>query len=222
MTGRLRRTSGKRAAFGLMPQSGQGKMALQNRVLATGEIVADPARGLFMGNRGILHDDSRRLGRARWRHRAWIICVLRHKDWHRAVMTPGRYTELFFLDEAVALAAGHRPCALCRRGAYSVYRAGAGMTGRADEMDAKLHRERAVPRRFTQKRHGVRAETLPDGAILFDDGPKLVLGDSVRPVSASGYGAAEARPVGEVGVLTPPTSLAALWGGYRPILHGSA
>ena len=197
-------------------------MPLQNRVLATSEIVADPARGLFMGNRGILHDDAQRLGPARWRHRAWIICVLRHKDWHRAVMTPGQYTELFFLDEAVALAAGHRPCALCRRGAYAAYRASAGLTGRAGEMDAQLHRERAVPRRFTQKRHMARAETLPDGAILFDDGPKLVLGDGVRPVSASGYCAAERRPVGAVTVLTPPTSLAALSGGYRPVLHGSA
>ena len=84
-------------------------MPLQNRVLATGEIVADPARGLFTGNRGILHDANKRLREARWRHKAWIICELVHNDWHRDVMTPGNYTELFFLDEAVALAAGHRP-----------------------------------------------------------------------------------------------------------------
>ncbi len=73
-------------------------MRLQNRVLATGEIVADPARGMFMGNRGILHDDRKKLGRKRWQHKAWVTCVLKHKDWHRAVMTPNCYTELFFLD----------------------------------------------------------------------------------------------------------------------------
>ena len=197
-------------------------MPLQNRVLAAGEIVSSPARGLFMGNRGILHDATQRIGTARWRHKAWIICVLRHKDWHREVMTPGQYTELFFLDEAVALAAGHRPCALCRRAAYNAYRMSAGLTGRAAAMDAELHRQRAAPRRFEQRRHKALAEDLPDGAILFDDSAKLVQGDSIRPVTASGYGAPMIRPTGEVTVLTPPTSLTALRGGYFPVMHRSA
>ena len=195
-------------------------MPLQNRVLATGEIIAHPARGLFMGNRGILHGADRRLGPARWKHRAWIICALAHKDWHRQVMAPGTYTELFFLDEAVALAAGHRPCALCRRDAYRAYAAAAGQDGTAPALDARLHAERAIPRRFEQRRHMAPIDTLPDGAILFDGAPKLVLGDSLRPVRPDGYGPAEARPAsGQVTLLTPPTTVRALANGYRPELH---
>lgn len=198
-------------------------MPLQNRVLATGEIVADPARGLYMGNRGILHDDHKRLGPARWRHKAWIICVLKHKDWHREVMRPGNYTELFFLDEAVALAAGHRPCKLCRHTAYLAYARAAGHTGSAPDLDARLHAERALPRRFEQRRHRAGIATLPDGAILLDGTPKLVLGQTLRPVRPHGYGPPEPRPgSGEVTVLTPPTSLKALDGGYLPVLHSSA
>jgi hypothetical protein len=198
-------------------------MPLQNRVLATGEIVAHPARGLFMGNRGILHDDRRRLTRARWRHKAWIICELKHKDWHRPVMAPGNYTELFFLDEAVALAAGHRPCKLCRRDAYLAYADALGHTGAAPDLDACLHAERAVPRRFIQRRHAAPIDSLPDGAILFDGMPKLVLEDRVRPVTPNGYGAPEPRPgARQVTLLTPPTSLAALRNGFSPVLHPSA
>jgi hypothetical protein len=91
-------------------------MPLQNRVTPFGEIVAHPARGMVMGNRGILHDSGRRLHPTRrWTHKTWICCLCEFKGRHRAVMTPGRYTELFFLDEATALAAGHRPCFECRR-----------------------------------------------------------------------------------------------------------
>jgi len=198
-------------------------MPLQNRVLATGEITAHPARGLFMGNRGVLHDAHRRLGSARWRHKAWIICVLKWKDWHREPMTPGAYTELFFLDEAVALAAGHRPCALCRRAAYNAYRAAAAFTRPAPELDARLHAERAIPRHFAQRRHESDIAALPDGAILLDGTPKLVLGTTLRPVWPAAYGPPGPRPVrGTVTVLTPPTSLAALAKGYRPVLHPSA
>ena len=91
---------------------------LQNRVLPTGEIVSDPARGLLMGNRGCIHRPDRTLGPARWRTKMWISCVLVWRDVRRDVMPPGRWTALFFLDEATALAAGHRPCAYCRRGDY--------------------------------------------------------------------------------------------------------
>lgn len=93
-------------------------MPLQNRVTPFGEIIAHPARGELMGNRGILHDASQRLSPSRWRHRHWVTCLTRFKEWQRRVMQPHAYTELFFLDEATALAAGHRPCALCRRERY--------------------------------------------------------------------------------------------------------
>ena len=125
-------------------------MPHQNRTLATGEIVAHPARGLFMGNRGILHNETGQLGRALWKHKAWIICELSHKDWHREVLSPGNYTELFFLDEAVAFAAGHRPCKLCRRAAYLRFAGSAGHYGTAPELDSRLHDERAMPRLFRQ------------------------------------------------------------------------
>ncbi len=132
-------------------------MALQNRVTPTGAIVADPARGCFMGNRGILHDDRKRLGRARWRHKHWIVCVLAFRGRWRRVMEPRRYTELFFLDEAVALAAGHRPCAECRRGRYQDFLAGwangtghAGAIPKAAELDGILHAARMDPRHRRQ------------------------------------------------------------------------
>lgn len=197
-------------------------MPRQNRVLATGDIIADPARGLFMGNRGILHDDKQQLGSVRWRHKAWVTCVLRHKDWHREVMRPANYTELFFLDEAVALAAGHRPCALCRRVAFNAYRAAAGFTGDAKAMDATLHEARAFPRRFEQRRHQMDIGDLPDGAIILQGMPKLVLQDALMPVTSQGYGLSEKRAsMGEVTVLTPIPTLTALREEYRPILHPS-
>ena len=197
-------------------------MPLQNRVLATGDIVAVPARGMFMGNRGILHDRAQRLGRARWKHKAWVTCVLKHRDWHRTVMSSGAYTELFFLDEAVALAAGHRPCALCRHKDYVDYRTAAGLTGPSKDMDAKMQAERGEPRSFRQRRHHSEANTLPNGTIIFQGTPKLIWGDWARPVYAEGYGKPETRPIGKVTVLTPPTSIQALSNGYRPVLHETA
>ena len=116
---------------------------LQNRVLPTGDIVAIPARGTMTGNRGILHRPDKTLGAARWRHKAWICCTLDWQARRREVMAPNRWTELFFLDEAVALAAGHRPCAYCRRAAYLAFRAAwaraSGATPKAPEIDATLH-----------------------------------------------------------------------------------
>ncbi len=192
-------------------------MPLQNRVMPWGEIVADPARGLFTGNRGCLHDDQKRLGRARWRHRAWIICELQYKGWKRQVMTPGTWTELFFLDEAVALAAGHRPCALCRRAAYDAFRAAWGGAPKAPEMDAALHAARLGPRLWRQ------ASGLPDGAFVRAGGQAwLVQGATMRGFSPAGYGPAVSLPGGEVEVLTPGPALAVLAAGYRPVLHPSA
>ena len=192
-------------------------MALQNRVLPTGEIVADPARGLFTGNRGCLHDDQKRLGKARWKSRAWIICELKFKGWKRQVMTPRSWTELFFLDEAVALAAGHRPCALCRREAYNTYRGAWGGHPKAVEMDEALHAAR-LGKRIWQESEG-----LPDGAFVRVEGRGfLLLAGRMLPYAPAGYGRAMERVRGRVEVLTPTPTMAVLQAGYRPVLHGSA
>jgi hypothetical protein len=201
-------------------------MTLQNRVLPTGEIVADPARGLFMGNRGILHDGERRLGTARWRHKAWICCVLSFKGRRRVPMSPGAYTELFFLDEAVALAAGHRPCAECRRADFNRFRAAwaraTGETASAPAMDATLHAAR-VTRARAQVRHEAELSTLPDGAFVLNGGaPCLVHGGALLPFSPGGYGAPLPRPGGAATVLTPRPLVDALRAGYAPALHHSA
>lgn len=206
-------------------------MALQNRVTPAGEIIADPARGLFMGNRGILHDDAQRLGKARWRHRNWITCLLEFKERRRDVMSPRRYTELFFLDEAVALAAGHRPCAECRRERYRVFlaawREGAGQGDplpRARELDAVLHVARVDPATRRQRTYRAELAGLPDGVFIrLEDAPLLVLGDRLLPWTPGGYGAAIARPSGgPVTVLTPRPTVAAMIAGYRPALHSGA
>src|SRR5689334_8030658 len=133
------------------------RMPLQNRVLPTQEIVADPGRGLLMGNRGSLHSPDRRLGTTRWRSKAWICCVLDWKGIRRDPMPPGRWTALFFFDEAVALAAGHRPCHYCRRRDFLLY-AGAWARGRdlaerprAAELDVVLHSERVESRTRRQR-----------------------------------------------------------------------
>lgn len=201
-------------------------MTLQNRVLPTGEIRAIPARGTFTGNRGVLHDDQRRLGTARWRHKAWITCALQFKDFHRVPMTPGRWTELFFLDEAVALAAGHRPCAYCRRPAFTAWREAwtkaTGTRAFAPDMDACLHKAR-VRRDRSQVRHAAVADSLPEGAfLLWQDRPHLVTARGIHPYSPEGYGAPLTRPEGTVTVLTPEPTIAVLRHGFRPELHQSA
>ena len=200
-------------------------MPLQNRVLPTGEIVADPARGLFMGNRGILHDATGQLGPARWRHKNWVCCLLSFKGRRRALMQPGRYTELFFLDEAVALAAGHRPCAECRRADHLRFREAwalaHGARHRVPEMDAILHKARVTRDRW-QIRHKAPVEDLPDGAfVLWRDRPHLVQGAGILPFASHGYGRALPRPKGRALVLTPRPTLAVLAAGYAPVVHAS-
>jgi len=207
-------------------------MPLQNRVTPFGEIVAHPARGFFMGNRGVLHDDKQQLGSARWRMPHWVTCVLDFKGRRRAVMTPRRYTELFFLDEAVAFAAGHRPCAECRRADYNRYRAfwaaARGVENRvyAKEMDAILHPARVERGTRAQIRHRRALGELPDGVfVALDDMPGtafLVLGERLWPYDFARYGPARARPGGEVTVLTPAPTLAVLAAGYRVHVHPSA
>ena len=136
-------------------------MPRRNRVTPLSELVADPARGLVYGNRGCLHDGDGRIVR-RYAGRRWIACRLRFKDWRRApLVQPGRFTELFFLDEATAFAAGHRPCALCRREDYNRFVELVGL--RADAVDEQLHLERIDPQSRGQRRHEGRFEELPDG-----------------------------------------------------------
>lgn len=204
-------------------------MPRQNRVTPEGQIIADPARGLFMGNRGILHDSYGQMGKAMWRHKAWICCALSFKGRQLALAAPGHYTQLFFLDEAVALAAGHRPCAECRRADYTRFRAawgaaGLGQTARATEIDHCLHRARVNP--GTRQQITCRADIaqLPDGCFI-RIGPHtmLVSGSALYPFSMAGYLPPSRRPVaGEVTVLTPAPMVAVLRAGYRPIFHPSA
>ena len=204
-------------------------MPLQNRVTPSGQIVADPSRGLMMGNRGCLHGQGRTLGASRWRSKLWICCLLDFKDVQRDPMPPGRWTALFFLDEATALAAGHRPCGYCRRGDYldfaEAWRAARHLPGRpgAAEMDTALHRER-TDRSRRKLSYLAPAAELPDGVMIRAGGePGLLIGGRVRPWSFQGYGApAPADPADRVEVLTPPSIVAAIAAGYRPLVHPSA
>jgi hypothetical protein len=203
-------------------------MPLQNRVTPFGEIIVTPARGMFTGNRGIIHDpETRSLLNKRWSLKAWLICKLRYKDLQRTPMARRSWTELFFLDEATALAAGHRPCFFCSRDRAEVFRAAwaAGNEDalpRAAEMDAVLHRERLEGRR--KRIHALPGPIarLPDGAMIAA-GPDAFLILAGRPWrwTPSGYeGAAEVPRA--TGLLTPPATLAALHAGYRPVLHPTA
>src|SRR3954469_24152235 len=146
-------------------------MPLQNRVTPLGELVADPARGLVYGNRGCLHDAEGRI-RRRYNGKRWIACRLEFRGWRgKALMQAGRFTELFFLDEATAFAAGHRPCALCRREDYNRF-LGIWTTlyprraSSADEIDAQLQDERVDPVTRAQSRHSAKLADLPDGAFV--------------------------------------------------------
>lgn len=204
-------------------------MPLQNRVSPASTLIADPARCLFMGNRGCLHDDKGLVVRNH-RGRLWICCLTQFKDRQRTLMQPGRYTELFFLDEAVALAAGHRPCAECRRADYLAFRAAWSKASqpdapRAPDMDTILHEARYDPATRSQRQHVAQAGDLPDGAfILWKDTPALILGSSLLPYRPHAYGAPLPRPRAktEACVLTPAPSVEVLRAGYGARLHGSA
>ncbi|MEL6947352.1 MAG: hypothetical protein AAFO73_06920 [Pseudomonadota bacterium] len=214
---------------------------LQNRVFPDGSIRAEPARGSLMGNRGILHDHRTKAlhPKTRWTHKAWISCVTTFKGRQREIMAERRYTELFFLDEVTAMAAGHRPCFECRRDDATAF-ATAWQTGfalpappKAKEMDALLHAQRLEGR---QKRvHAIAWGELPVGAVVhvdpdvgpFESGSFLAKGDTGALVwSAAGY-----TPVptdynlaghDRCACLTPPAMLTVLRSGYRPLWHPSA
>lgn len=202
-------------------------MPLQNRVLPTGEIIATPVRGTMTGNRGILHGSNRTLGASRWTHKAWICCVL---DWHgrrREVMTGRNWTELFFLDEAVALAAGHRPCGYCRRKDYQLFQnawqIAQGPKQRAPQMDAALHKAR-VRRDRSQVTFRAELDRLPPGTFVELDGqPCLIWETQLWPYHPGGYGTAMPIPqTPRVTVLTPAPMVAVLTAGYRPKVTGLA
>ena len=200
----------------------------RNRVSPTGDIVATPLRGSWTGNRGILHEGTeiRRFHAGK----LWIICALTYKEQRLPQWAPGHYTVLFFHDEAVALAAGHRPCAFCRRDSYNAYRAPSSpATASADlpkatELDGLLHEQRLHRGTHRRRLHSMAWSSLPDGVfVLLDDGPALVLDDAVVPWTPTGYGAARRRPrSADAEVLTPPASVAAIRGGYAPQIDGSA
>ena len=194
-------------------------MPFQNRVTPLGELVATPERGLVYGNRGRLHDEQGAI-RRQWQLRRWISCRLEFRGRYRpgGPMAPNRYTGLFFLDDATALAAGHRPCAECRNPDYRSFLALTGAGG-ADELDDRLHDERLGPKPERD------VATLPDGAFVLVDGePWLVAGGELARWTPAGY--AERRPAaGRAPLVTPETSvrvLAAGWRGSVPFLHPSS
>jgi hypothetical protein len=203
-----------------------------NRIDPWGDLHADPARGMFTGNRGCLVDDERRIVRHHKSSTLWITCVLRFRDWRHPLDQPHIWTPLFFLDDAVALAAGHRPCAFCRRDDYSVYRdavSGHGPRLKAVELDRRLaserlRRGRGFSRAEDRPLWRAAAETLPSGAVVVDTArrPCLVGPTTIQPFSFAAWGDPVDRPDGDIDVLTPPTSVAALRAGFAPALHPSA
>jgi hypothetical protein len=185
---------------------------LQNRVTPLGELIATPARGLVYGNRGCLHDANGEI-RRRYATKRWIACRLEFRGWQRGqLMQPGKFTELFFLDDATAFAAGHRPCALCRRADYDRVLAITGHVG-ADALDAQLHVERSaapMPASLGE---------LPDGAfVLHDDEPWLILGDLLLRWTPSGYAERTSRPGGDALLITAPLLVAILRAGWQPLV----
>ncbi len=205
-------------------------MPLQNRVTPEGDIVALPARGTFMGNRGgCFHTPRQELTRSRWKSRAWITCVLEFKNRHRELMQPGLYTELFFLDEVTALAAGHRPCFECRRGDANAFFAAWDASGRAPpnrragDMDLVLHAERVGDRR-SKRTFRSRLDALPNGTMVrINDESYAVMGPQLLAWGPDGY--TQGRPYDgnrDATVLTPPTTVRLLQAGYCPHIHKSA
>jgi hypothetical protein len=201
-------------------------LPLRNRATPFGKILAVPGRGTLTGNRGILHNQRREIVRD-WQVRRWIACRLEFRGRHRAVMTPGSYTELFFVDDAAALADGHRPCAECRRADFRAFQSAwrmvyPGASASADAMDVVLHAERREGP-FRKRTHAAAIESLPDGTYIVLDGRAwLVLGDGLLAWSPDRYVERRSRPSGPANVLTPASIVAVLAAGYRASVHPSA
>ena len=203
-------------------------MPLQNRVTPTGEIIATPERGVFTGNRGIIHDPATKtLLKKRWSTPAWLTCVCEFRGRRREVMARQSWTELFFLDEATAFAAGHRPCFYCRREDANRFRsaweAGNGVKGvRARDIDAVLHRERLERGKKRLHPLPMRFEQLPEGAMVqAGEESYLVARGRVLRWSPAGYGA-PGSGLADAMLLTPPSTLRAFIAGYQVVLHPSA
>ena len=188
-------------------------MPRRNRVDPWGDLHAVSARGLFTGNRGCIVDEREQVVRHHRSSTLWITCLTEFRDWRVPLARPNRWTPIFFLDDAVALAAGHRPCGECRHADYLAYReavaAAVGGPQRAADLNRRLAAERG--------RTGTDTD-LPDGAVVLTDTPRLVLGDRLYAFAFSGWHDPVALPAGPLTVLTPPTSVAALRHGYTPQL----
>lgn len=204
-------------------------MPLQNRVTPWGGLVAVPERGLMFGNRGVLHDANRTVVRHH-RGERWIACLLEFRGRRRQIMRPGHYTELFFLDEATALAAGHRPCAECRRQDYEAFRRAYATAHRrastelpsAGELDAHLHQDRLTISR-AKRTYLAKIETLPDGVFVERDGEAWLISkaDLLR-WTPGGYDRRIPLPEGSaVTVLTPRATVETIAAGYHPVVHSS-
>jgi hypothetical protein len=202
-------------------------MPLQNRVTPTGDIIATPHRGMFTGNRGIIHDPATKTLTRRWASQAWLTCLCEFRGWRRKVMGGRSWTELFFLDEATALAAGHRPCFFCRRDDANRFRAawqaGNGVAGvLARDIDVVLHRERLTGGKKRLHALPMPPEELPDGAMVQAGNESyLIVQGRALAWSPSGYRDMQ-NALQDAMLLTPPSTLRALAAGYRPVLHQSA
>jgi len=205
-------------------------LPLQNRVDPYGTLHAVAARGAWMGNRGVLHDESKRIV-ALWRLKRWITCALKFKDRHRLVFAPRRWSELFFLDEATAFAAGHRPCGECQHDRLNEFRAAwmsvnadllASSASRIDEIDKVLHIER-IARCGGKQTYLAQLDTLPSGTFVeYRHAPHLLWNGSLRPWSFNGYGAPTKAHANEVVVLTPKSIVRVFQSGLLPQVHASA
>ena len=198
---------------------------LQNRVDPSGNIIITAARGAWMGNRGQLHDEHQRILRP-FKLRAWLTCLLHFKGRQREVMAPNRYTELFFMDEATAFAAGHRPCFECRRKDYDRFKAfwitgnrkpGFDLNTSINEIDKILHKER-IGRKGEKITYKDRLKNLPDGTfVLIDDKPHLFADKRLFRWTPFGYETPITLPEAEtVTVLTPKSTVSAFKAGYQP------
>lgn len=202
-------------------------MPLRNRITPFGEVVAIDQRGLFIGNRGIIHDPaSRTLLKKRWATKTWLVCTCDYKGVRRQVMAARGWTELFFLDEATALAAGHRPCFLCRNESAEEFRSAwirgnGGNRPRAHEMDDVLHLERLEEGRKRLHPLSAPATTLPTGTMFAVKHRAFLVVDGMPfEWTTEGYRPAAGLPV-QVDALTPPSTIRALAAGYCPVLHPS-
>jgi hypothetical protein len=190
----------------------------RNRVTPFGDLVAIPLRGAYTGNRGRLHS-GRQIVRFH-AHDSWVTCALHFKGRWNEQWLPHRMTWLFFQDEAVAFAAGHRPCAECRHADYKAYQsAWAAATGgelpSARAMNRQLHKERLYRGTHRRRLHNADAASLPDGAfVVIDELPFLIVGDEAIEWTTAGYRDRRDRPAGPVTLLTPPSTVAALRAGY--------